>query len=107
MKKTKKNEVIEAETVEVEELDEHLDDEGVEPEEPKKESFWKRHGKKILVGAGVLGGVAIAALGMLGVNHASEALPSFDSDDWYDDEDEDDDSEDDAEETNSEETSEE
>lgn len=78
MKKTKRNEAIEAEVVETkeEELQELPEEEEVaeivaEPEEePKKKPFWKS--KKFLVGLGVLGGVGIAALSLFGISKASE-----------------------------------
>lgn len=81
MKKTKKNEVVEAEVKECEELTELPEAEDIpteeEVKEEKKKPFWKS--KKFLVGAGVLGGVAIAALSIFGINKASEVPYGLDS----------------------------
>lgn len=68
MKKAKKNEVINVDSAEEVTLDEVLEAEVVEEDtektdeakEEKKPPFWKS--KKFLLGVGVLGGVAIAAL---------------------------------------------
>lgn len=82
-KKMKAEEVIETEVKEVEELTEVPEEEVAPTEEVKEEPKKKSLGKTLLIVAGVLGGVAIAALGMFGIKKASDypGLYGYDLDD--------------------------